>query len=184
MSNNRMLALGLALLLGFGASVAHAEKADRDKPIQITADRGFLDQLKGVTEWDGAVVIVQGTLLVHADHVRVTRDAQGNQVMVATGRIVTFRQKADDNGDHKVVWIDGQASRMDYNTTNHIAILTTNARVKKGEDLLIGDVITYNTETQVYQSSGGGTGTVNKGRVTAILQPQKQKASDGSSKKP
>lgn len=183
MRNNRYLAL--ALMLGLAVPVAaHAEKADRDKPIQITADRGSLDQKRGITEWDGAVVVTQGTLQVHADHVRVTRDAQGNQVMVATGRLVTFRQKADDNGDHKQVWIQGQASRVDYNTVSHTAVLTTNARVKKGDDLLIGDVITYNTETQVYQSMGGASGTANKGRVTAILQPQKQKASDASAKKP
>lgn len=182
MSNNRFLVL--ALLLGLAAPLAHAEKADRDKPIQITADRGFLDQLKGVTEWDGSVVIIQGTLQMHADHVRVTQDAQGNQVMVATGKLVTFRQKADDTGDHKVVWIEGQANRVDYNTTDHTAILTANARVKKGDDLLIGDVITYNTETQIYQSRGGGSNSANKGRVTAILQPKKQKASDGSSNKP
>jgi lipopolysaccharide export system protein LptA len=182
MLNNRFLAL--ALLLGLAAPLAHAEKADRDKPIQITANKGFLDQIKGVTEWDGDVVIVQGTLLIHADHVRVTQDAKGNQVMVGTGRIVTFRQKADDTPDHKNVWIEGQASRIDYNTIDHTAVLTSNARVKKGTDLLIGDVITYNTETQIYQSQGGGANTVNKGRVTVILQPQKQKASDGSSNKP
>jgi lipopolysaccharide export system protein LptA len=182
MKNNRFLAL--ALLLGLMTPLAHAEKSDREKPIQISADRGSLDQMKGITEWDGAVVIIQGTLLVHADHVRVTRDAQGNQVLVATGRVVTFKQKADDNGDHKVVWIEGQASRIDYTTINHTAVLTTNARVKKGDDLVIGDVIVYDTETQVYQSRGGAANTANKGRVTAILQPQKQKASDGSGKKP
>jgi lipopolysaccharide export system protein LptA len=182
MCNNRFLML--ALLLGLSVPLAQAEKADRDKPIQISADRGSLDQIKGITEWDGAVVIIQGTLLIHADHVRVTRDAKGNQVIVATGRIVTFRQKADDSGDHKVVWIEGQASRLDYTTINHTAVLTTNARVKKGEDLVIGDVIVYNTETQVYQSQGGASNTANKGRVTAILQPQKQAASGASGKKP
>jgi lipopolysaccharide export system protein LptA len=182
MKNNHFLTL--ALLLGLTTPLAHAEKADREKPIQISADRGSLDQMKGITEWDGAVVIIQGTMLVHADHVRVTRDAQGNQVLVATGRVVTFKQKADDTGDHKVVWIEGQASRVDYTTINHTVVLTTNARVKKGDDLVIGDVIVYDTETQVYQSRGGGAGTVNKGRVTAILQPQKQKASDGSGKQP
>jgi lipopolysaccharide export system protein LptA len=182
MSNNRFLLL--ALVLGLATPLAHAEKADRDKPIRITANKGYLDQIKGITEWDGAVVIEQGTLLIHADHVRVTQDAKGNQVMVATGNIVTFRQKADDTGDHKVLWIEGQARRVDYNTVDHIAVLTANARVKKGADLLIGDVITYNTETQIYQSQGGGSNTANKGRVTAILQPQKQKASDGGSNKP
>jgi lipopolysaccharide export system protein LptA len=176
--------LALALTLGLMAPFAHAEKADKDKPITITADRGSFDQVKGITIWDGAVVVTQGTLVIHADHVVVTRDAKGDQTIVATGGIVTFRQKADDTPEHKNVWISGQSSRVDYTSITHTAILTTNARVKKGEDLVIGDVITYDTESQVYQTRGGASDTANKGRVTAIIQPQKQKASEGAVKQP
>ena len=175
--------LTLALLCGLMAPLAHAEQADRNKPIQVDADRMTLDQVKGTTDGDGNVVITQGTLVLRADHVTVKRDPQGNEIMVATGRIVTFRQKTDDPGPTPV-WIVGQANRIDYDTIKHTAILTTNARVKKGEDLVIGDVIVYDTQTQIYHSQGGGANTVNKGRVTVILQPQKQKASDGSGKQP
>lgn len=184
MCNKSCLAL---LLLGLMAPFAHAEKADSDKPIQISADRGcMLDQVKGYAECDGAVVMTQGTLTINADHTKVTRDAKGNQTMLATGKIVTFHQKMDDTPDQKNVWVDGQASRIDYDTSTHIVVLTTNARVKKGSDLVIGNVITYNTETQVYQSTGGGSNSANKGRVTAILQPQPKKtnASDSTGKKP
>lgn len=177
--------LPLALALALVTPLAHATKADREQPIQISADRGSLDQIKGITQWDGAVVVIQGTLILHADHATVSRDAKGNQVMVATGRIVTFRQMTDDvDSERKPVWVEGQASRVDYNTATNTAILTTNARVKKGGDLLIGNVIIYHTDTQVYQSEGGPTGTSNNGRVTAILQPQKQKASDSTGKQP
>ncbi|BEV73592.1 MULTISPECIES: lipopolysaccharide transport periplasmic protein LptA [unclassified Paludibacterium] len=172
----------LLTLLALATPLAFAEKADSGKPIQISADRATLDQIKGITEWDGAVVVIQGTMLMHADHLTVTRDAQGNQTMIATGKLVTFRQKADDTPEKKNVWIDGQAKRIDYSTVTHTAILTTNARVKKGDDLLIGDVIVYNTETQVYQSQGGSGNTANKGRVTAIIQPQKKDASSGAGK--
>ena len=174
MFNKRVLAL--ALWVGLISPLAHAEKADKDKPITITADRGSFDQIKGVTVWDGAVVVVQGTLQVHADHAVVTRDSKGNQTIIATGNIVTFRQKADDTPDQKNVWIEGQASRIDYTSILHTVVLTTNARVKKGADLVIGDVITYDTETQVYQTRGGSANSANKGRVTAIIQPQTQKA--------
>ncbi|WP_293227804.1 lipopolysaccharide transport periplasmic protein LptA [Paludibacterium sp.] len=172
------------MLIALSAPLAHAEKADSDKPIQISANRATLDQLKGVTQWEGDVVVIQGTLQLHADHLTVTRDAQGNQTMLATGKLTTFRQKADDTPEKKNVWINGQASRIDYSTVTHTAILTTNARVKKGDDLLIGDVIVYNTETQIYQSQGGGSNTANKGRVTAIIQPQKKNASGGAGKQP
>ncbi|WP_028537024.1 lipopolysaccharide transport periplasmic protein LptA [Paludibacterium yongneupense] len=182
MKNERLFCLAIAL--GLISSLAHADKADREKPIQITANTGSMDQLRGITVWEGDVVVVQGTLIVHADKVTVTKDAQGNQTLISTGRVVTFRQRADGkSSDGKEQWIDGQANRVDYTSINHTAILTGNARVKKGEDLVIGDVIIYNTETQIYQSRGGAPNTANKGRVTAILQPQKS-ASDSSGTKP
>lgn len=174
MLNKRSLILALSCSLL--APVVHAEKADRDKPIVINSNRSSLDQAKGVGQFDGSVVITQGTMVLNADHVTVTRDQQGNQTMLATGHLVTFRQKADDDGSHKEVWIKGQARQIDYNTKTHMVVLTTDARVKKADDLLIGNVITYDTETQIYQSQGGPNNSANQGRVTAILQPHKKTA--------
>ncbi|WP_159879212.1 MULTISPECIES: lipopolysaccharide transport periplasmic protein LptA [Aquitalea] len=169
------LALGLCAL-----QTAHAEKTDRDKPIEISADRGNLDQLKGVTVWQGNVIIIQGTLKLNADRATVTQDKQGNQTMQATGRQVVFRQKMDGKNE----WIEGQANQLDYNTVTHAAVLTGNARVKRGNDLVIGNVITYNTETEMYDVSSGASS--NGGRVTAIIQPKPRdntpaaKKTDGS----
>ena len=148
---------------------ALAEKADREKPIEITADTGMLDQLKGITVWRGNVIVIQGTLKVEADEVTVTRDGQGNQTLVAFGKPVKFRQKMDDKNEY----IEGEGSRVDYTTINNLAILTGNARVKRGGDLVVGNVITYNTSTEVYEVKGGGPANgPSKGRVTVILQPE------------
>ena len=171
----RLALLALALCVGHSA---HAEKADRDKPIEISADRGNLDQLKGVTVWQGNVIIVQGTLKLNADRATVTQDKQGNQTMQATGRQVMFRQKMDGKND----WIEGQANQLDYNTVTHVAVLTGNARVKRGSDLVIGNVITYNTETELYEVSSGASS--NGGRVTAIIQPKPRDTTAPAAKKP
>ncbi|MBV8680133.1 MAG: lipopolysaccharide transport periplasmic protein LptA [Aquitalea sp.] len=170
----RLALLALSLC---AAPAVHAEKADRDKPIEISADRGNLDQLKGITFWEGNVVIVQGTLKLNADRATVTQDKQGNQTMQATGRLVTFRQKMDGKNE----WVEGQSNQLDYNTVSHIAVLTGNARVKRGNDLVIGNVITYNTETELYEVSSGAS---NGGRVTAIIQPKPRDSSSPASKKP
>lgn len=146
---------------------AYAEKADREKPIEIAADTGMLDQLKGITIWRGNVIVIQGTLKVEADEVTVTRDGQGNQTLVAFGKPVKFRQKMDDKNEY----IEGEGNRVDYTTINNLAILTGNARVKRGGDLVVGNVITYNTSTEVYEVKGGTATGPNKGRVTVILQP-------------
>lgn len=164
-NNHRFFIVALSMLV---FAQAHAEKADSSKPIQITADTGNLDQLKGTTVWQGNVVVVQGTLKLNSDKVIVTQDKQGNQTLTATGRIVTFRQRLDE----KDQWVEGQSSRLDYNSSAHTAILTGNARVKRGEDLVIGDIITYNTIDETYQVNGGSDKALNKGRVTVILQPK------------
>ena len=78
------------------AASALAEQGDRDKPIQIEADRASLDQLKGVTVYEGNVVVTQGTILLRAAQVTVTQDKNGGgDVAVARGNPATFRQKRD-----------------------------------------------------------------------------------------
>ncbi|TCP15581.1 lipopolysaccharide export system protein LptA [Crenobacter luteus] len=159
-----------AALLALVAGPAAAEQADRKKPIEITADSGTLDQLKGVTVWQGNVIVVQGTLRATADQVTVTRDAQGRQTLQGVGRPATFRQKLEGRPEY----IEGQASRVDYTSASNQVVLTGNARVRRGADVVSGSVITYNTETEVYQVSGGAATAPgqSKGRVTVILQPR------------
>lgn len=173
MNNKKLLVLPL-LLSCFSPSTL-AEKADREKPIEIHAATLFMDQLRGITIADGDVIATQGTLTVNASHVTVTRDPQGNQTLIATGEPTTFRQRADKDpqrNDNKEVWIEGQGQRLDYKTATHLAILTSNARVKKGDSIVIGDVITYNTDTEIIESRGGTPTTPNRGRVTVIIPPE------------
>lgn len=59
-----------------------SEQGDRDKPIQIEADRASLDQLKGITVYEGNVVVTQGTILLRAAQVTVTQDKNGGDLAV------------------------------------------------------------------------------------------------------
>ncbi|WP_047236968.1 lipopolysaccharide transport periplasmic protein LptA [Chromobacterium subtsugae] len=170
----------LASLLLAASALTHAEQADSTKPMEITSDNGCtMDQIKGVSTCEGNVVVIQGTLRLNAEKVVATQDKQGNQTLQATGRIVTFRQKMDNNGG----WVEGQASKLDYSSAGHLAVLTGNARVKRNGDLAIGNVISYDTRSETYQVQGGGAGNAGKGRTTVILQP-KNAASQPAAAKP
>lgn len=173
--------LKLALLLSCAlcaATPAWAEKADAKKPIEISADSGTLDQLKGITVWRGNVVIKQGTLHSTAAEVTVTQDPQGRQTLHATGNLATFRQKMDNSPDY----VDGVAKQIDYTSVSNTVILTGSARIKRGLDVVQGEKITYNTETEVYQVMGGAAQGPNKGRVTVIIQPRDSSAPKAGSK--
>lgn len=142
-----------------------AENADRNKPIEITADNGTLDQQTQVTVWTGNVVVVQGTLKFNADQITVHRTPAGDQTMVATGKPVAFRQKLEG----KPQFINGRASKVDYDSKTNTVVLTGNAQVEREGDIVKGSVITYNTATEFYRVDGGAG--KKPGRVTVVLQP-------------
>jgi lipopolysaccharide export system protein LptA len=161
--------LMLALLLCTTSTIALAEKADSSKPIEVNADSASLDQKQGVNVFEGNVVITQGTLNMRAQKTITTQDASGRQQLLATGSPVYFRQKLDGKNEY----VDGHASRVDYDSANNTVVLTGKAQVKRGKDIVNGEQITYNTVTEIYQVKGQG-GSNTAGRVTIILQPQEK----------
>src|SRR5436309_15206593 len=103
-------ALGLAAMWALTAESALAEKADRDKPINIESDSMISDDAKKVSTFDGKVVLVQGSLVIRADRIVVRQDADGFSHGAASGKPATFRHKRGAYGDY----IDGQGVRIEY----------------------------------------------------------------------
>lgn len=174
---NLKFALTLCALC-IAVAPAWAEKADAKKPIEIAADNGTLDQLKGITVWRGNVIVNQGTLHATADEVTVTRDAENRQTLHAVGKLATFRQKMDNSPEY----VDGAARQIDYTSAADLVVLTGSARIKRGQDVVQGEKITYNTDTEVYQVVGGSAQGPNKGRVTVVIQPRDASAPSGQNK--
>ena len=82
--------VAVALLAVFPA---WAEKADRDKPTQIEANRMSADDVKRMTIFEGNVILTKGTIAVRAERIVVRQDAEGFQLTSATGAPVRFKQK-------------------------------------------------------------------------------------------
>jgi len=157
---------------------AHAELADRDKPVNIEADRLSIDDKKKESVFEGNVTMTQGTLTLRADRVFVRQDAEGFNHAIAFGRPAAFRQKREGTEEY----IEGFAERMEYDGKQDKVQLFTNAHVKKGIDEVKGDYISYDAVTEYYQVVGGGAAVATpanpQGRVRAVIQP---KRSDGES---
>ena len=62
----RVLVVAGAILIWLSAP-AGAEKADKEKPINLEADRVSIDDAKKVSVFEGNVVLTQGTLVMRAD---------------------------------------------------------------------------------------------------------------------
>ena len=93
------------------APVAHAEKADREKPIVINSEHVRGDDLNKVVVYSGRVNLTQGTLVLLTDKLTVTQDAEGFQTGIATGGkdgLAHFRQKKEGKDEY----IEGEAERV------------------------------------------------------------------------
>jgi lipopolysaccharide export system protein LptA len=161
----------VVLLLAIGA-VAHAERTDRDKPVNIEADRMLADDQKQTAVFEGRVVLTQGTFVLRADKLTVRQDTQGFQTGVAVGAPATFRQKRDGVDE----WIDGEASRIEYDGKSERVELFEKARVSRDKDEVRGNYISYDSRTEVFrvQPSKDAAGPGREGRVRAVIQPKKK----------
>jgi lipopolysaccharide export system protein LptA len=168
------ISLLLCLLLCGHATLSYAERADREKPIQMEADRVTVDDPNQTSTFDGNVQMHQGTLLIEANKIVVTQDQKGNSQMTATGEPAHFRQKRDGVNEYS----DGYGERIEYDTSAEIANIYGQARVKRDGDDVRGEHIIYNTKTGIFQVFGASEknpDTLNKGRVTIVIQPKEQK---------
>jgi len=172
----------LILAAGIGAPLAaRADRADRDQPVNLEADRVDLDDAKKEAVFVGNVTLTQGTLVIKADKVIVKQDAEGFQYGIAYGNPAHFRQKREGTDEY----IDGFADRLEYDGKADKMQMFTNARIQRGGDEVRGDYISYNAVTEFFQVIGGGKSAATagnpQGRVRAVIQP---KPKEGSAPRP
>lgn len=166
--------LVLILLLAFPLP-ARAEKADRDKPTQVEANRMSADDVRRLNIFEGDVIVTKGTIRLTCERLVVRQDAEGFQFATATGKPAKFRQRQDPKpGEKEGLWMEGEALRIELDDKNQKIELFDNARVNRGGDEVAGDYIFVDQRSEFYQvSSGkGGDKGSNKGRVKAIIQPK------------
>ena len=156
-----------ALVACLGSAPVWALQSDQNQPISIEADNGVVDQGKQVTVFSGNVVVKQGSIDIRASKIEVSRSSDSNQVMVATGSPVTFKQQLDAGKG----WVNGQAQKVTYQSSSGLITLSGAAKVQRGGDLVQGNSITYNTKTEIYTAAGDKAASGSGRRVTVILQP-------------
>jgi len=147
---------------------ALAEKADREKPVHLEADNVTLDDIKKLSVFDGNVLLIQGTILMRADHVEARQNDEGLQSVSARGRPVSFRQKRDGVDEY----IEGYANQVEYDNVQSVLRLIGDARLRKGEDEIRGSQISYDAKTEFYKVIGQPDSSGPASRVRVIIKPK------------
>jgi lipopolysaccharide export system protein LptA len=154
------------------AAPVHAEKADRDKPVNVESDRVTVDDAKQLTVFEGGVVLTQGTMVIRGDRMEVRQDKEGFKHGTVWGKQAYFKQKRDGTNE----WIEGWGDRIEYDGRADKVQLFTRAAMKKGDDNVAGDYISYDATTEFFQVIGGGAKAASEnnpeGRVRTVLQPK------------
>lgn len=169
-TKNSVLAACCALALL--SATAHAEKADREKPINLEADRVTVDDAKQLSTFEGNVVLTQGTMIIRGDRMEVRQDNQGFKYGTTWGNLAYFKQKREGYDDH----IEGWAERIEYDGRADKVQMFVRASMKRAQDEVRGNYISYDAATEFFQVIGSGEkaagGGSTDGRVRAIMQPK------------
>ena len=115
----RSLFLALSILASGGV---WAEKADRNKPMNIEADALRYDDLKQTSVFTGRVILTKGTILIRGARLDVRQDPEGYQfglVIAEPGQLAFYRQKRDGveefiEGEGEVIEYDGRADTVKF----------------------------------------------------------------------
>lgn len=167
------IAAALVLIVPVGA---YAEKADREKPINLEADKVTLDDNQKISVFEGNVILTQGTTKITANKITVRQEKDGNQKATALGKPATFRSKREGVEE----FVDGSAERIEYEAKTDKVELFTNAWLRRDKDEVRGNYVSYEGSTEFYQALGGGTpgaSSTTPGRVTVVMQPKPKVAS-------
>lgn len=177
----RALAAALAIVAVAFVPLVRAEKADREKEIQVLADRLTADEAKREAVYDGNVIITQGTLRITAARITVREDAEGYRTYLATGSPVTFRQKRDNVDE----WVDGEAKRAEFDDRTELLRLFDAARLKSPQGELTGDFISYDRGKEFVEVTGapGSKPGSPPSRVKATIVPPKKDPGEATPKK-
>jgi lipopolysaccharide export system protein LptA len=163
------------------ASTVRAEKADKDKPINFTADQVDANYEHKTGSLKGNVVLTQGTMTVRGDRIDFKQNPDSSVSAKVWGNPLSFRQKKDDSDEY----YEGFAQRAEYDGTKEFLQLFDRALLRDGQKEVRSNYITYNSRTSEFTAEGGpekaGATNAPTGRVSGVFMPnEKDQAAAGA----
>lgn len=160
---------------------ASAEKADRDKPMNIEADNLIHDELNQVSIFTGRAVLTKGSMVMRGSRIEIREDPDGYQsgvILPEPNKRAFFRQKREGVDE----FMEGEALRIEFDGKTDRVKLIQNAETRRYRDAVLsdqmtGNVIVYDNLADVLSIDGQAakdgvkTGT---GRVKAVLVPRQK----------
>ena len=171
--------LFLFFVLLFAASPqAYAEKADRNQPTHLSANKSLkINDLTQTQVFEGDAVLTKGTIRISAERLEFRQDREGYQYASAISvgsKLARFRQKREGVDQ----FVEGQAERIEFDgkadtvTFINQAIVRTTDLAGKVIQEVKGAKLSYDNKTETSESLAGKTSSGNQGRVEVFIAPR------------
>ena len=175
-----VLSLSVLLVLSGLVGSVRAEKADRNKPMNVESDALRYDDLKQVSIFTGNVILTKGSILIRGSQIEVRQDPEGYQFGLVTGspdKQAFFRQKRDGIDEY----IEGEGDTIEYDGKADTVRFIKKAQMRRLRgatlaDEVTGAVILYENLTDRFTVDGAPkTAAAPAGRVRAMLTPKHER---------
>lgn len=143
---NRPAAVSLFALL---AAAVQAQESTSQLPIDLKADSGEYDAVKGIATYTGNVVITQGQMNLKGDRVVIRLDNGEVVSLEAWGNLATFHYVPKNEPP-----IDGQGEYMKYTVATATVDIDKRAHVKQGQNETRASHLSYNLEKEHVKGKG------------------------------
>jgi lipopolysaccharide export system protein LptA len=161
-----------SLALSLWCLSALALPDDRTQTITIESNSAERDQKTGLTQYQGNVVINQGSLVIEADQVTVYYKDNKVSRIVCLGLPASYQQQAATDGG----LIIAKAETIVYLLAEDEINLKSNAVLSRNGTLIKGDSINYDLENETWKAKGNQRGE--QKRIQLVIPPSTQEATE------
>lgn len=153
-----------AVTVGFLPILLGAIPADDLKPIDISANAFYYDNIKGIATYTGDVVAIQGSRKMTGDKLELFRNAHGDvSAITLHGHPAQHQSLTDAN---KPLFF-AKANTIHYDPLAKYLTLTDNAWIAQAGDEYAAPLIEYDVGLQTMKSAAN-----TQGRTTIIIKPR------------
>ena len=135
----RQILLCLALSALLACDIAHAEKADQDKPIILEAEKVSVNDVQQIYDLQGQILLIKGSIVVTGEDGHIQVDPEGYEFVDVKGSSETtasFRQRREGPADE---YMQGRGTQVTYNAKTEVLMITGDASLKRSLNMQMLD---------------------------------------------
>ena len=148
--------------------MASALSSDRVQPISVSADYAERNELTGLTQYRGNVIIRQGSILIDAEEVTIHYEDDTVSRILCLGSPASYQQISLDD----TTLVIAKAETIEYLLINDIINLKTNASLARNGTFIKGDTINYDLAKGTWKAKGDDQS--DQKRIQHVIPPFKQ----------